>query len=112
LGGKKEMRESKIKSLVDKAQQYAEKELRNFIKMKCIDLRYFIMKHFNNEFSNEGDIPRQWPSFKEEDIKALFVSCHLFRRTRRRSTHASLIPFGSLILTFLKMTARKKAKPK
>lgn len=41
--------------------------------MKCIDLKYFIMKHFDYEFNNEGDIPRQWPSLSEEDINKMHV---------------------------------------
>ncbi len=73
LGGKKETRESKIKALNEKAQDYALEELKNFVKMKCIDLKYFIMKHFDHEFNNEGDIPRQWPSLKEEDITKMHV---------------------------------------
>lgn len=89
LGGKKEVRESKIKQLTEKAQEYAEKELRNFVRMKCIDLRYFLMKHFNNEFSNDNDLPRQWPALKEEEIRTLFVTPPPRRKTRRRSTSSS-----------------------
>lgn len=72
IGGKKEAREMKIKSLCEKAEEFAELELRNFVKMKCIDLKYFLMKHFSSEFNNDGDVPRQWPSMKEEEVRALF----------------------------------------
>jgi hypothetical protein len=53
-----------MKLLADKAQEYAREELRNFVKMKCIDIKYFIMKHFEHEFNNENDIPRQWSTLK------------------------------------------------
>jgi hypothetical protein len=36
--------------------------MKSYIKMKSIDIEYFFMKHFNSEFYNDGDIPRQWPS--------------------------------------------------
>lgn len=58
LGGKKESREAKMKSLNEKAQDYALEELKNFVKLKCIDLKYFIMKHFNHEFNNDGRPPQ------------------------------------------------------
>lgn len=95
IGGKKEAREMKIKSLCEKAEEFAELELRNFVKMKCIDLKYFLMKHFSSEFNNDGDVPRQWPSMKEEEVRALFVSSVLLRRTRRRSTSRSSTPSHS-----------------
>jgi len=47
------------------------------------------MKHFSNEFSNDGEVPRQWPSLKEEQIKALFVIHAIFRNKRRASTSRS-----------------------
>ena len=60
MGGKKEVRDKKLAALTEQAEKYAFQELRSFVKMKCIDLRYFLMKHFNNEFSNDQEVPRQW----------------------------------------------------
>ena len=69
-----------MKLLADKAQEYAREELRNFVKMKCIDIKYFIMKHFEHEFNNENDIPRQWSTLKQEDIHKMFVRFMLLRK--------------------------------
>jgi hypothetical protein len=46
------------------------------------------MKHFTNEFSNDGEVPRQWPNLKEEEIKALFVNISLYSNKRRKNTWA------------------------
>jgi len=64
--------------------------------MKGIDLRYFLMKHFNNEFTNDAEVPRQWPSLREEEIKALFVNHASPRNKRRGSTsHSSITSLSS-----------------
>jgi hypothetical protein len=89
LGGRKEARELRVRQLTEKAQEYAEKELRNFVRMKCIDLRYFIMKHFNNEFANDNDLPRQWPTLTPEQITSLFVTPAPPSKPPRRSTSSS-----------------------
>ena len=59
-GDRKEQQEKYIKE----AEQFASEQLRSYVKSKCIDLKYFIMKHFDSEFNSEGEVPRQWNTLK------------------------------------------------
>ena len=49
------------------------------MKSKCIDLKYFLMKHFESEFNSEEEVPRQWNTMKEDDIRKIHVRLSLFR---------------------------------
>jgi hypothetical protein len=95
--GQGEQREQQEK-YIKEAEEYANEELRNYVKLKCLDLRYFIMKHFEAEFNNEGEVPRQWNVLAEEDINKLYVKVSICRLNLRRNTSRWWKISGSLEL--------------